>query len=76
MAEVVGRDWVRPDAKTDHPYEITALWQTAEAEKAAEKVTIPGKGLKVGHTYRVRVRVKDVTGRWSHWSAPVEFKGA
>ena len=28
---------------------------------------------RAGHTYRVRARVKDATGRWSHYSAPVEF---
>ena len=26
-----------------------------------------------GETYRARVRHKDAGGRWSHWSAPVEF---
>src|SRR4030095_8802160 len=34
---------------------------------------IPPALVKVGRTYRVRVRMKDDTGRWSHWSLPVEF---
>ena len=27
----------------------------------------------VGHTYRVRVKHKDSTDKWSHWSDPVQF---
>jgi len=33
----------------------------------------PILALKVGHAYRVRVSFKDTTGRWSNWSAPVQF---
>jgi hypothetical protein len=29
--------------------------------------------VRVGHTYRARVRHKDATGRWSYWSEPVQF---
>ncbi len=29
--------------------------------------------IQPGHTYRVRVRMQDNTGRWSHWSPPLEF---
>jgi len=36
-------------------------------------MTIPRGIAEPGHTYRVRVRMKDQTGRWSHWSDPVEF---
>jgi hypothetical protein len=36
-------------------------------------MTVPSSALKIGRTYRARVRMKDTTGRWSHWSAPVEF---
>jgi hypothetical protein len=36
-------------------------------------ITIPVNAVRENRTYRVRVRHQDVTGRWSRWSAPVEF---
>ena len=33
----------------------------------------PAASAKAGHTYRARVRHLDSAGRWSHWSAPVQF---
>lgn len=54
-------------------YEITAVWESGELSQDAGTVTIPASAVKVGHTYRARVRMKEVFGRWSHWSAPVEF---
>ncbi len=54
-------------------YEVQALWQSPEITPYKADVTIPGTGLQVGHVYRVRVRMKDNTGRWSHWSSPVQF---
>jgi hypothetical protein len=56
----------------DRAYEIKSLWESGELPTMGE-VTIPAKGIEAGRTYRVRVRMKDKTGRWSHWSAPVEF---
>jgi hypothetical protein len=53
-------------------YEINPLWESPELAEVAE-VAIPPNLVKPAHTYRVRVRMKDSTGRWSHWSAPVEF---
>ena len=53
-------------------YEITPTWQSDELAKV-EPVTLPPNVAKAGHTYRARVRMKDATGRWSHWSVPVEF---
>ncbi len=55
------------------PYEITSKWESGELASYDADLTLPVDALKVGHTYRVRVRMKDDTGRWSHWSAPVEF---
>jgi hypothetical protein len=54
------------------PYEIDALWETESAAFLTD-VAIPPTNLRVGSTYRVRVKHQDSTGRWSHWSAPVEF---
>jgi hypothetical protein len=57
---------------TPHKYEINAAWESEELKKA-EEITIPESAVKAGATYRVRVRMKDTTGRSSHWSPPVEF---
>jgi hypothetical protein len=53
-------------------YEITATWQSEELANPAE-ITVPAAAVQSGHTYRVRVRMKDSTNRWSHWSAQIEF---
>jgi hypothetical protein len=57
-------------------YEINSEWETPELGAFANDVTVPSANVKVGHAYRVRVRVKDATGRWSHWSAPAQFIAA
>lgn len=53
--------------------EISAVWESGEQAEAREPLAIPAGIAKAGHTYRVRAKMKDTTGRWSHWSAPVEF---
>jgi hypothetical protein len=57
-------------------YEITAVWESSELAEFSNKITIPASAVKAGHTYRARVRMKDTTGRWSHWSAPIQFTAA
>ena len=52
-------------------YEITPVWDSSERTNYVADIAIPAQTLTGGHTYRARVRMKDVTGRWSHWSAPV-----
>jgi hypothetical protein len=61
------------DATADRIYEAAAVWTSGEILTFNSTVQIPGSVLRVGHTYRARVRHKDVTGRWSHWSAPLQF---
>jgi hypothetical protein len=56
-------------------YEIAPIWQSSEQLKFDSSFSFPRLELATG-TYRVRARVKDNTGRWSHWSAPLEIKGA
>ena len=34
---------------------------------------VPAAALRVGAVHRARVRMMDNTGRWSRWSAPLEF---
>ena len=58
---------------TPNRYEIENLWTSAELTTFNSRVTIPPAYAQAGHTYRVRVKFKDNSGRWSRWSAPVEF---
>ncbi|MBN1507284.1 MAG: CotH kinase family protein, partial [Sedimentisphaerales bacterium] len=55
-------------------YEIEPLWESAELTTFNADVKIPASVVKTGHTYRIRCRMKDTSGRWSHWSAPVQFE--
>jgi len=59
------------DPLAPHKFEYAALWESGELTTFSDTIAIPGGALEVGHTYRVRVRMKDTSGRWSHWSAPV-----
>jgi len=55
-------------------YEIQTLWESSEITNSTETIIqIPASGLQVGKHYRVRCRMKDNTGRWSHWSDPIQF---
>jgi hypothetical protein len=54
-------------------YEIDAVWQSGEITEFSSTITIPASVVEPGRTYRVRCRMKDNTGRWSHWSDPNQF---
>jgi hypothetical protein len=54
-------------------YEIDPVWETEEMKDFISDIKIPATEVKVGRTYRVRCRVKDNSGRTSHWSAPLQF---
>jgi len=54
-------------------YEIDAVWESPELTDFSSDITIPATAVKAGRTYRVRCRMKDNTGRWSHWSMPIQF---
>lgn len=55
-------------------YEIDAVWDSGDiADPSSRTIRIPASVVKVGRTYRVRCRMKDDTGRWSHWSDPIQF---
>jgi hypothetical protein len=74
VAEIASKPLVRPgDRPTQAPREITPIWESAELTDAVTPMGVPAGILKANHSYRVRARMKDVTGRWSHWSDPVEF---
>jgi hypothetical protein len=54
-------------------YEAEAVWDSGERPAFTATQTIPPSALRPGHTYRARVRHLDATGRWGHWSAPLQF---
>ncbi|HVY71535.1 MAG TPA: CotH kinase family protein [Verrucomicrobiae bacterium] len=54
-------------------YEIEPGWTSAELAPTATELHPPADACAGGKTYRARARYKDDTGRWSHWSEPVQF---
>ncbi|MBN1126632.1 MAG: lamin tail domain-containing protein [Sedimentisphaerales bacterium] len=55
-------------------YEIETVWESDEILDPAQTwVRIPAVAVRPGHMYRVRCRMKDNSGRWSHWSKPEQF---
>lgn len=54
-------------------YEIEPHWLSDELTVPVLRTSIPASVFKSPGTYRVRVRHRDTTGRWSHWSAPAQI---
>lgn len=54
-------------------YEITAVWESGELATYNNILNLPPGVARPGHTYRARVRFKDNSGRWSHWSNAIQF---
>jgi hypothetical protein len=54
-------------------YEVDPVWESVEITSFSNSITILASAVEPGATYRVRCRMKDKTGRWSHWSDPVQF---
>lgn len=55
-------------------YELEAGWESGVMTTFTENLTPPAQATRPDRTYRARVRHRDETGRWSHWSDPVEFR--
>ena len=73
IAEVT--DETNPRYNPDDPrkYEIETVWESNDLTVFQAGVQIPGSAVEIGHSYRVRCKMKDTSGRWSHWSSPVKF---
>ncbi|HKX61619.1 MAG TPA: lamin tail domain-containing protein, partial [Verrucomicrobiae bacterium] len=54
--------------------EWDAAWDSGELPVFGATMAVPASLLEPERLYRARVRHKDNTGRWSRWSAPVEFR--
>ncbi len=61
------------DPADDFILENDLIWGSGELATFGATLSIPGTALKVGRTYRARVRHKDSSGRWGHWSSPAQF---
>jgi len=59
--------------KMPFPLEWNASWESGELATFTAEIAPPASAVRGGGTYRARVRHKDDTGRWSHWSSPVTF---
>ncbi|MDB6071374.1 MAG: hypothetical protein JWL81_2545, partial [Verrucomicrobiales bacterium] len=58
---------------SDPVYEVTPVWESGTLTTAVSSIAVPAGALRTGRTYRARVRYVDATGRFSHWSLPLEF---
>jgi len=73
VAEVTDSSAPAYDAADKFKLEWTASYDSGPVAGFTNSFTFPASGCEPGHAYRARVRHKDATGRWSHWSAPVQF---
>ena len=53
-------------------YEMQSVWEL-ESDKFLNEVRVPQSVIRNGGTYRARVRVRNGTMSWSHWSSPLDF---
>ncbi|MGC6427541.1 MAG: lamin tail domain-containing protein [Akkermansiaceae bacterium] len=63
-------------ANDPYEFEIEDATESGELTVFNSTYTFPLVSARPGNTYRARVRHQDAAGRWSHWSAPVEFVAA
>ena len=71
IAEITNPAAPAYDPAAERIYEMTEVWGSGEMLAFNAGIAVPANVLEVGHTYRARVRHKDSTGRFSHWSDPV-----
>lgn len=61
-------------SKTDPKiYEIVTTWKREFGAPFSATLSLPLGAVQPNKKYRIRVRVQDTTGYYSHWSAPIEF---
>jgi hypothetical protein len=58
---------------TPRKYELEELWRSEPLTNATPRFDLPLTMTRPNGTYRVRARYLNNTGRWSHWSEPVQF---
>jgi hypothetical protein len=73
LAEISNPNTAGFDPTQPWKYEVDATWESGELTTYANSTTVPVSAVEAGKTYRARVRMQDSTGRWSHWSEPLQF---
>ena len=73
VAEVTDPGAPAYDPAKKFKLEWNADYDTGALPAFAGSFSFPGTVCKAGHAYRARVRHQDLSGRWSHWSAPLQF---
>lgn len=54
-------------------YEIDTVWESEILTEFTPEITLPTAEIRPGRVYRVRARMMNTGGYWSHWSGPVQF---
>ena len=73
VAEVTNPQGPVYDPAAPWIYEIDPVWESGELSVFAPEWQVPNGVITPWHTYRVRVRMRDNSGRWSHWSPAHQF---
>ncbi len=73
VGEVQNSDAPGFDPTAPRVLEWNEVWSSGTLETFENPLVVPAAAVAIGHTYRVRVKMLDETGRWSHWSDPAEF---
>ncbi|MDC0504095.1 lamin tail domain-containing protein [Verrucomicrobiales bacterium] len=55
-------------------FEIDPVWESGELADFQSEIILPAEVIDPDSTYRVRVRLKNQLGQWSHWSDAIEFR--
>lgn len=76
LAEIHNSSVANYDPTEPYRYEIEDTWDSGVLTTFNAQHTIPASVVEVGKTYRVRVRMQDASGNWSHWSDAHEFQAA
>ena len=70
--EVTAKEPLVPTGETLQ-MEWDAVWESGEQNTFTTSQAIPSAPIRPGSTYRARVRHQDDSGRWSHWSEPLQL---
>ena len=73
IAEITDTNSISFNPLEPRKYEITASYQSPVLTTFTNAFTFPGGNLRVGRSYRARVKFQGDDDRWSHWSDPVQF---
>lgn len=63
------------DVEKPWRYEIESHWDSGELPRSEPQMKLPKEAFADAGVLRVRARYRDNTGRWSHWSEPVQLSG-